>query len=189
MGNAQSSSDNQKLLHGLFGKHVVSAGLSMFGVQCCLIVNSMLAGIFFGGAGLVVMSVVSPLYSVYAAIGAMCGIGGAIITAHELGRDDKAAANETFSCAFFVCLALSASASIVGLLFQENLLYLLGSTEQHFRAAQAYSTVYIAGGAFTALFYMPYHFLKLTGQLKWLIWLYIAMALRTPCSIGCSARS
>lgn len=177
METAQSSSDNQKLLRGLFGKHVVSAGLSMFGVQCCLMVNSMLAGVFFGSAGLVVMSVVSPLYSAYAAIGALCGIGGAIITAHELGRDDKASANETFSCAFFACLALSATASIVGLVFQENLLYLLGSTEQHLQAAQAYATVYIAGGVFTALFYMPYHFLKLTSQLKWLIWLYIAMAI------------
>ena len=177
MENAQSLSDNQKLLHGLFGKHVVSAGLSMFGVQCCLMVNSMLAGIFFGGAGLVVMSVVSPLYSVYAAIGALCGIGGSIITAHELGRDDKDSANETFSCAFFTCLAISAAVSIVGLIFQENLLYLLGSTEQHFQAAQAYSTIYIFGGVFTALFYMPYHFLKLTGQLQYLIWLFIAMAI------------
>lgn len=173
----QSLSDNQKLLHGLFGKHAISAGLSMFGVQCCLVVNSILAGIFFGSTGLVVMSIVSPLYSVYAAIGALCGIGGAIITAHELGRDDKDSANETFSCAFLACLIISAVASIVGLTFQENLLYLLGSQEKNFQAAQAYGTIYILCGVFTALFYMPYHFLKLTGQLKWLIWLFIAMAI------------
>lgn len=173
----QSLSDNQKLLHGLFGKHSISAGLSMFGVQCCLVVNSILAGIFFGSTGLVVMSIVSPLYSVYAAIGALCGIGGAIITAHELGRDDKDSANETFSCAFLACLIISAVTSIVGLTFQENLLYLLGSQEQNFQAAQAYGTIYILCGVFTALFYMPYHFLKLTGQLKWLIWLFIAMAI------------
>lgn len=173
----QSLSDNQKLLHGLFGKHAISAGLSMFGVQCCLVVNSILAGIFFGSTGLVVMSIVSPLYSVYAAIGALCGIGGAIITAHELGRDDKDSANETFSCAFLACLIISAVTSIVGLTFQENLLYLLGSQEKNFQAAQAYGTIYILCGVFTALFYMPYHFLKLTGQLKWLIWLFIAMAI------------
>ncbi len=172
----RSLSDNKKLLQSLFSKHAVSAGLSMFGVQCCLMVNSILAGKFFGGTGLVVMSIVSPLYSVYAAIGALCGIGGAIITAHALGSDDKDVANESFSCAFFVCIAISIIASVFGLIFQENLLYILGSSEKSFSEAQAYSTVYIIGGIFTALFYMPYHFLKLTGQLKSLILLYIAMA-------------
>ncbi|MBR4904352.1 MAG: hypothetical protein IKZ53_06750 [Selenomonadaceae bacterium] len=176
MENIHTLSDNKKLLQNLFGKHAVSAGLSMFGVQCCQMINSILAGKFFGGSGLVVMSIVSPLYSIYAAIGALCGIGGSIITAHALGRDDKDSADETFSCAFFVCMAISAATSIVCLIFQENLLYILGSSEQNFQASQAYGTIYILGGVFTALFYMPYHFLKLTGQLKYLITLYIAMA-------------
>ncbi len=172
----RSLSDNKKLLQSLFSRHAVSAGLSMFGVQCCLMINSVLAGKFFGGAGLVVTSIVSPIYSVYAAIGALCGIGGAIITAHALGRGDKDVANESFSCAFFVCVAISVAVSIFGLIFQENLLQILGSSEKSFPEAQAYSTIYITGGIFTALFYMPYHFLKLTGQLKSLILLYIAMA-------------
>ena len=176
MENIRPLSDNKELLHKLFGKHAVSAGLSMLGVQACQMINSILAGKFFGGSGLVVMSIVSPLYSVYAAIGALCGIGGSIITAHALGRDDKDSADETFSCAFFVCIAISAATSIVGLIFLENLLYLMGGFEQSFQASQAYSTIYILGGVFTALFYMPYHFLKLTGQLKFLIWLYVAMA-------------
>ena len=169
-------SDDEELLHKLFHKHAVSAALSMMGVQACLMINTILAGKFFGGEGLAVMGIVSPIYSIYAAIGALVGIGGSIITAHALGRDDKESANETFSCALIFGILISAIVSIISLAFQKEFLYILGCSNKNFDMAQSYSSIYILGGVFTALFYMPYHFLKLTGQLKYLIFLFLGMA-------------
>ena len=169
--------DNKELLNKLFHKHATSAALSMIGVQACLMINSILAGKFFSGEGLAVMSVVSPIYSIYAAIGALTGIGGAIITAHSLGRDDKNSANENFSCALFVCIIISIFVSIFGLTFQDQFLNLLGSSEKTFAMSKLYSETYLIGGVFTALFYMPYHFLKLTGHLKALILIFLLMAI------------
>ena len=169
-------SDDEELLHKLFHKHAVSAALSMMGVQACLMINTILAGKFFGGEGLAVMGIVSPIYSIYAAIGALVGIGGSIITAHALGRDDKESANETFSCALIFGILISAIVSIISLAFQKEFLYILGCSDKNFDMAQSYSSIYILGGVFTALFYMPYHFLKLTGQLKYLIFLFLGMA-------------
>ncbi|MBR1857919.1 MAG: hypothetical protein IJ797_00285 [Selenomonadaceae bacterium] len=169
--------DNEELLNKLFHKHATSAALSMIGVQGCLMINAILAGKFFGGEGLAVMSVVSPIYSIYAAIGALTGIGGSIITAHALGRDDKEAANKSFSCALIVCVILSGIVSGFSLLFQDEFLNVLGSVEKIFFMCKSYSTVYIVGGVCTALFYMPYHFLKLTGHLKYLTAIFLGMAI------------
>ncbi len=172
----ENLSDNERLLNNLFKKHAISTGLSILGAQACFVINSILAGKFFGGEGLAIMSIVSPIYSIYAAIGALCGIGGSIITAHAIGRNDSNEANETFSCALIFCVGISAVFSIFALTFSENFLYLLGANENNLPIALHYATIFILGGVFIALFYIPYHFLKLTGQLKFLITLFVGMA-------------
>ncbi len=176
MDSKYQLADDQRLIQNLFDRHAVSTSLSMLGVQACLIINSILAGNFFAATGLAVMSVVAPLYSIFAAVGALVGIGGAILTAYSLGRDDKVAANEDFTCSLVTCIGLSAVVSVVVLIFENELLKLFGCTEELYQLTSEYSTVYIAGGLGTALFYLPYHFLKLVGKLKVLIFLFAAMA-------------
>ena len=167
--------DDQRLLQNLFKKHAISASLSMAGVQLCIVVNSILTGKFFGSDGLAAMSVVSPIYSVYAAIGALIGIGGAVITSHSLGRDNKIEADERFTCSFIFAIGFSMIATILMLVFQRELLYILGCTDKIYSMSESYATIYTLGGVFTALFYMPYHFMKLSGQLKSMIVLFIGM--------------
>ena len=147
----------------------------MAGVQLCIVVNSILTGKFFGSDGLAAMSVVSPIYSVFAAIGALIGIGGAIITSHSLGRDDKSEANSRFTCSFAFAIGLSIFATILMLIFQRELLYILGCTDKIYSMSESYATIYTLGGVFTSLFYMPYHFMKLSGQLRAMIILFVGM--------------
>lgn len=168
--------DDKKFLERLFLKHATSAALSMLGVQACLMINSILAGKFFSANGLAVMSVAAPIFSIYSAIGALSCIGGSIVAAQSLGRDDQSAANRTFFCAFVLCGGLAIVFSLLGLAFQRELLTLFGCSDQILSSALEYTTIYLAGGACISLYYMPYHFLKLMGRLTTLTILFLGMA-------------
>ena len=169
-------SDNDIFLKKLFNKHIVSSIISMFGAQCCVIINSVLAGNFFHAEGLAVMSVASPFYSLFAAVGALTGVGGATLTSHFLGRDNTQGADASFTLSVMLSAGLSAVISLVCLLFLEPMLYMLGSSPQIYEAAHSYSVIYLLGGFGTAMFYLPYNFFKLVGKLQLLTTMFLGMA-------------
>ena len=169
-------SDNDIFLNRLFGKHVISSIISMFGVMASVMANSIIAGQFFGSSGLAVMSVVAPFYFLFSTIGSLTGVGGSVLTSHALGRDDDRSANESFTLSLLLSIAISITVSIICLIFLEPILYLLGCSESIFEIAYNYSIIIVLGGFGTTLMYMPYNFLKLTGKLKLLTSMFLAMA-------------
>ena len=169
-------SDNDIFLKKLFNKHVTSSIISMFGVMASVMANSIIAGKFFGSNGLAVMSVVAPFYFLFSTIGSLTGVGGSVLTSHALGRDDDKSANESFTLSLFLGIAISITVSAICLIFLEPILYLLGCSESIFQIAYDYSIIIVLGGFGTTMMYMPYNFFKLTGKLKLLTSMFLAMA-------------
>ena len=169
--------DDENFLRKLFYKHAFSSTLSMLGVMASTIANSIIAGRFFGSYGLAAMSVVAPLYLIYASIGALVGVGGSTLSAHALGQDDQRKSNVAFTCSLILCIIFSVVTTVLILTFEDRLLFLLGCTDATYYFSKSYSTIYVIGGIGTALFYLPYNFLKLVGKLKFLIMLFIGMAI------------
>ena len=175
-GRKDGLSDSDAFLSKLFHKHVISSIISMFGVQCCMMVNSILAGKFFATDGLAVMSVAAPFYALFAAVGALTGVGGATLTSHMLGRDETERANASFTLSVLLSGAFSLALALVCTAFLEPLLYLLGCSPRIYPMAYDYSLVYILGGFGTAMFYLPYNFFKLVGKLQLLTSMFLGMA-------------
>ena len=160
----------------LLARHVGTSILAMLGAMTGSLANSALAGIFFDAAGLAVMSVVLPFYFLFSVIGSLIGVGGATAAAYALGRDDTAGANNAFSISVCLCMFFSLLLGLGGSPYLSDVLYIFGATEEIHAAAYEYALVYIWGGFGTALFYLPFNFLRLSGQLRLIIGLFLGLA-------------
>ena len=160
----------------LIARHVGASILAMLGAMAGSLANSALAGIFFGASGLAVMSVVMPFYFLFSVIGSLVGVGGATAAAYSLGRDDVQGADGAFSLSVWLCLGLSFLLGAVGSLCLQDMLYVFGATPEIHGAAYEYGLVYIWGGVGTALFYLPFNFLRLSGRLRLIIGLFLGLA-------------
>ena len=169
--------DNDILLKKLFNKHVVSSIISMFGAMASVMANSIIAGKFFGAEGLAVMSIVAPFYSLFSTCGALSAVGGSTLTSHALGRDDNKKADEIFTLSLFSCVGIYIIVAAICFIFLEQLLYLLGCSQNIFMAAYDYAEIYIILGFGTTIIYMPANFFKLIGKLKHLTEMFIGMAI------------
>lgn len=176
MENQTKLSDNAALLNKVFGKHVSGSIISMFGVMAQVMANSIIAGRFFGAQGLAVMSVVAPFYSLFATIGALSGVGGAMVASHAVARDDDNAANRAFTASIFLSAGIYIFVAALCLFFLDRLIVLLGCAIPVFDLTKKYAIIYILGGYGTALMYIPYNFFKLVGKLQLLKIMYLAMA-------------
>ena len=174
--NEQTLSDNDIFLKKLFNKHVISSMIVIFGVMASVMANSVIAGRFFGTAGLAVMSVGAPFYFIFAMIGSLTGVGGSILTSYALGRDNIKNANESFTLSVILSAAISIAVEIILLIFLQPILYLLGCSETIFETAYTYSAIFVVGGFGVTMSYLPYNFFKLTGRLKWQTNLFLGMA-------------
>lgn len=174
--NENKLSDSEEFLNKVFNRHVSSSIISMFGVMASVMANSVIAGKFFGANGLAVMSVVAPIYSLFATIGALAGVGGATLTSHALGRDDEKAANKSFTLSIVLSAGIYFFVAVICFIFLDDFLFLLGCSEDVFHAAKDYAEIYIVGGFGITLMYLPYNFFKLIGKLKLLKSMYLGMA-------------
>ncbi len=177
MNEKISLADNEIFLQRVFTKHMTSSILAMFGAMAAMIASSILAGVFFDAVGLAIMSIIMPFYSLFAAIGSLVGVGGSIVCAYALGRDDHKAASEAFCLSALLGLLLSLLAGGSCLLFLDELLVLLGCTKDLYEEAHRASGICLLGGFGTTLFYLPYNFLKLLGKLRLLLLIFLGMAL------------
>jgi len=174
--NENKLSDSEEFLNKVFNRHVSSSIISMFGVMASVMANSIIAGKFFGASGLAVMSVVAPIYSLFATVGALAGVGGATLTSHALGRDDEKSANQSFTLSIILSAGIYFFLATICFIFLDKFLFLLGCNEDIFYEAKAYAEIYIVGGFGITLMYLPYNFFKLIGKLKLLKSMYLSMA-------------
>lgn len=168
--------DSDNFIKKVFMQHVTSSVISMFGVMVSTMANCLITGNVLGAMGLAVMSVVTPVYFVFATIGALIGVGGSTLASYAIGQDDQDSANTALTLSVILVVGFSLITSVLGLSFMRPLLYLLGATDELYPMASAYSEIYILGGIGTAMFYLPYNFLKLMGRLRLLTGLFLGMA-------------
>ncbi|MCE5285610.1 MAG: hypothetical protein LLG02_07165 [Pelosinus sp.] len=168
--------DSDTFLKKVFTQHVTSSMLSMFGVMASTLANCLITGNVLGATGLAVMSVVTPIYFVFATLGALIGVGSSTLASHAIGQDDQDSANAALTLSVILLAGLSVLVSVVGLTIMHPLLHFLGATDELYPMAAAYSEIYILGGIGTAMFYLPYNFLKLMGRLRFLTGLFLGMA-------------
>ena len=120
------------------------------------IVDGMFVSRFVGTTALSSINMVYPAISVEMALAIMISTGGSAIIAIRLGEGRLQTAKENFSFLVLVELLLGILVAVLGILFAEPLLHLLGTTEAQFETGKTYLVILMA--------FSPFFFLQTAFQ-------------------------
>ena len=126
-----------------FAKYVSLNILGMVGLSCYVLADSYFIAKSQGAAGLTALNLVLPVYNLIFAFGSMIGVGSAIRYTIAKLRDFKDADNYIFNSLFFAVFA-GLVFSIIGILFPEQLLGLLGADSEIVETGRDYTRIFIA---------------------------------------------
>ena len=126
-----------------FAKYVSLNILGMVGLSCYVLADSYFIAKSQGAAGLTALNLFLPVYNLIFAFGSMIGVGSAIRYTIAKSRDFKDADNYIFNSLFFAVFA-GLVFSIIGILFPEQLLGLLGADSEIVETGRDYTRIFIA---------------------------------------------
>lgn len=105
----------------------------------------------YGTLSLTGLGVCFPLITIVIAFANLIGMGGAPLFSIERGRGNEKEAEMIMGNSFSLLLVLGGLLTILGLVFKEPLLWLLGASQQTMPYAQSYITIYLLGSVFVLI--------------------------------------
>ena len=133
-----SNSVLQNPLHKVFFRYVSFSALSMFGLSLYILADTFFIANGVGQDGLAALNVVIPLFSITSGIGLLLGIGGATLYAISHGQGEVEKGNQLFSFTLTLGTFIGILITIIGLLFKEPFLKLLGATGSIYFLSKSY---------------------------------------------------
>ncbi|MDO4169391.1 MAG: MATE family efflux transporter [Lachnospiraceae bacterium] len=126
----------------LFLKYVSQNILGMMGISFYILADTFFIAQAKGADGMTALNLVLPIYSLIFAIGAMIGVGSAIRFKILRARKDKAA-EYFFSNAIICTSIIGCIFIIVGMIFSDNIMMLLGADERICRVGGTYTKTFL----------------------------------------------
>lgn len=130
------------------------AMLSSFGWALSDVADAVVVGQKLGSVGLAAIGLILPVYMINCMFAHGLGLGGSVRYSRLLGQGKAAEARACFNGVFFLSLALSMATAILGNVFMEPLLWLLGTDAADgalFTATKDYLRILVTA---TPLFYL-----------------------------------
>ncbi len=140
---------------------------SVFAIICnCIgqIVGNIVIGNVSGESKLAVMSLVLPVYYIFATVGNLAGIGGSALCASLIGKRKHEECKKAFTITYILTVLLCIFFSLLVILFLPNIVKLLGTPQELYEDVKTYTFIMSAGGIFTAGVYLSFNFLRLDGK-------------------------
>ena len=174
--NTTGLQDSTQFISDTFRRALIPAIFSMAGVMASTLANSLIAGNLLGDGVLAVLSIANPLYFLFATIGSLAGAGASSLAAWCIGRNDREGSNAAVTLAALLSLALSFLLALLGLLFLNPLVQLLGAEGELLTPTRQYVAIYLFSGIGIAGIYPPFFLLKLDGRHKLSMALFLGLA-------------
>lgn len=102
-------------------------------------------------AALAAIATVGPLSYIFNIIAALGGIGCGVMLSRCSGSGEKAKAGRIFTRSLLIMVVVSVVISILGIVFADPLLGILGATQENYPYAMKYMVVILAGSVFQVL--------------------------------------
>lgn len=174
MWDSLDMEDNGYFIKTLFRKFAFPTVMALLGSTISTLINSIMAGAYFGGNGLTVLGICSPVFFLFATLGALIGAGSANVASKYMSDDNFTEVNRFYSTALLLIIVTGAFVSIVGIAFDNNIVSLLGGNAG--QGVIGYYRNYVPFGMFTMLIYIPMNFTRIDGNPKVGLYMFLAMA-------------
>jgi len=119
-----------------------------------------------GEVGIASISLVFPLFMMIAGVGMLFGIGGGNVASIKLGEKKNDQAEKLLGNVFFIYLLVGLFVYVFGMIFLDQLLYLLGASEQTFPHAKAYTKYILMSTVFMSCSMGLNNFIRAEGNPK-----------------------
>ena len=119
------------------------------------------ASLALGGVGLTF-----PIITMITAFSNLFGMGGSPLFSISRGQKNPEKARVIMGNSFFMLVLTGVLLTILGLIFKEPLLYLFGASEETFRYADSYITIYLLGTVFVMITLGMNRFINAQGFAK-----------------------
>ena len=144
------------LLEGKISKLIFKLSIPMILAQLINLLYNVVDRIYIGNYqdGLTAIGGVGacfPIIILISAFSALFGMGGAPLTAIELGKDNQKQAQSILNTAFWLLIIISVILTVITGIFKEQILLLFGANEVNLRYANEYLAIYLIGTPFVML--------------------------------------
>ena len=134
------------------------------GTAAHAVINRIFVGQIFGEIGIAAMTVTLPIITLMMAFGMTVGIGSNTLISIRLGEKKKDEAEQIVGQALFLFVILGITFTILGLLYQEQLLRLFGTSDRVLPHAKPYLTIMFCGVFFHMISFGVSGFLRSEGK-------------------------
>lgn len=124
-----------------FAKYSSLNVLGMLGLSCYILADTFFVSKGLGANGLTALNLAIPIYSFIHGSGLMIGMGGGTKYSIQKSRNEKCAANRTFSNTVFLAAGVAAFFVLIGIFFSGKIIKLLGADENVFEMSKTYLQV------------------------------------------------
>ncbi len=152
------------MLFDIFKRYYLSSVFAIIFSCTGSIVGNIVIGNSLGEQKLAVVSLVLPLYYVFATVGNLAGIGGSALCAKRIGRNDTEGCRKVYTATYLLTIALCAVFSLVFMLILPRLISLLGTPADLQADVEAYARIMVLGGVFIAGIYLAFNMLRMDDK-------------------------
>ena len=131
-----------------------------------VMVDSIIVGNMLGSVPMAAISVLSPVNQIYFSTTILFGVGASTLIAFAKGKNDKEAADTTFTAAVILLVILSAAFMIIQFAFLNNIAALLTPIESLRSELLKYYIPFIVGTPFSLLLPSAVHCIRSDGRPK-----------------------
>ncbi len=160
----------------LFFRCAIPSMISMAAGSLYQIADGVFVGRFIGEGALAAVNLIMPLIMMVFAISDMIATGASVRISILLGQGDRATASRTFTFVLKVIVWISLIAGIVGFVFADPIVRLLGdgATEEAIRHGITYIRVYSLFNPVMPIGFATDNFLRICGKETLSMWINVA---------------
>lgn len=140
--------------------------ISMFTMSIYSILEGVFIGRILGEAALAAVNIALPLVLINFSLSDLIGVGSSAPISVALGKHEEDKADNIFTCAMLMILAVSIVMGIFMLVAAEPLVRLMGADETVVETATKYIRVYALTSPLTTVFFSMDNYLRICGYVK-----------------------
>lgn len=147
-------------------KQAVPSSIGILFMSVNILIDTIFVGQWIGSLAIAALTVVLPITFLISSLGMAIGVGGGSVLSRALGANDKEKAKQVFGNQILMTFLLSTLFSVLGLVFNEQMLLLFGAKGTIMEPAKEFFIPIILSVPFLALCMMGNNIIRAEGKAK-----------------------
>lgn len=169
--------DSSKLINRCFHRYLIPSVMAILGGNVSVMIDNIIAGNVLGSQALAAMSLVNPVFLVFTTLGTLICAGTSSRGSVSIGRGDRDEVNQYFSLAVILTIIIGVMVSVLGMIFLDDIVSLMGADGELFPLVRDYSMILISSGTIIMAVYLPLNFFRIDGRGNYGMIMFIIMAI------------